>query len=146
MNLPNYFLADLPPEASVSASMVTEACQALKRNRERYLATRPTQDIIRVLSDLAKSWLEPGYSFRKLAMEQGPARLGFSGATLAAGLDSFFKQLTRENLQVLVEQDLGHAQRLDEMSVTHLEQQGNRAAIVTGPEFLAHIAAGNLPN
>ncbi len=65
MNLPNYFLADLPPEASVSATMVSEACQALKRNRERYLATRPTQDIIRVISDLAKSWLEAGYTFRR---------------------------------------------------------------------------------
>ncbi len=54
--------------------------------------------------------------------------------------------MTRENLQALVEQDLGHAQRLDEMTATHLEQKGNRAALVTGPELLAHIAAGNLPN
>src|SRR5205814_9950857 len=73
MNLPNYFLADLPPEASVSATMVTEACQAVKRNRERYLATRSTQSIINALSSLAKNWLEAGYPFRKLALEQGPA-------------------------------------------------------------------------
>jgi hypothetical protein len=41
MNLPNYFLADLPPEATLSAAMITEACQTLKRNREHYLAGRP---------------------------------------------------------------------------------------------------------
>ena len=43
MNLPNYFLADLPPEATLSPAMITEACQTLKRNRERYLASRSTQ-------------------------------------------------------------------------------------------------------
>jgi hypothetical protein len=54
--------------------------------------------------------------------------------------------LTRENLQSLIEQDLGHAQRLDEMSATESEQAANRAAVATGPELLAHITAGNLPN
>src|SRR5205814_6316311 len=75
-----------------------------------------------------------------------PAALGLSAPTLAAGLDSFFRQLTRENLEALVEQDLGHAQRLDEMTATGIEQKANRAAIVTGPDLLVHITAGNLPN
>src|SRR5688572_26510415 len=38
LNLPNYFLADLPPEATLSPAMLTEACFTLKRNREQYLA------------------------------------------------------------------------------------------------------------
>ena len=42
MNLPNYFLADLPPEAALTPTMIAEACQTLKRNRESYLATRST--------------------------------------------------------------------------------------------------------
>ena len=49
MNLPNYFLVDLPPEATLTATMITEACQTLKRNRERYLATRSTQSIPRFI-------------------------------------------------------------------------------------------------
>ena len=47
LNLPNYFLADLPPEATLSAPMITEACQTLKRNRDQYLARRTTDSIIR---------------------------------------------------------------------------------------------------
>src|SRR6185369_15071298 len=54
MNLPNYFLADLPREAPLSAAMITDACQSLKANRERYLAERSTQNMIRTLSDLAQ--------------------------------------------------------------------------------------------
>ena len=145
MNLPNYFLADLPPEATLSATMIGEACQTLKRNRERYLAHRTTHSLVKVLSDVARSWLEPDYPFRKLALEQSPAGTGFSPATLASGLDCFFKQLTPESFHALLEQDLGHAHRLDKIVASHTEQKADRGAIALGPELLVHISAGNLP-
>src|SRR3974390_1323909 len=115
MNLPNYFLADLPPEATLGTAMVGEACQTLKRNREQYLAHRSTRSLVTAMSEVARSWLEPDYPFRRLALEQGPAATGFSRATLARGLDSFYKQLTQDHFEALLEQDLGHARRLDEM-------------------------------
>ena len=59
MNLPNYFLADLPPEATLSAAMIGEACQTLRRNRERYLAHRSTHSLVKTMSEVAQSWLEP---------------------------------------------------------------------------------------
>src|SRR5690349_20818593 len=112
MNLPNYFLADLPPEATLSPAMIREACQTLKHNRERYLAGRSTQDLVSVISDVASSWLEPVYPFRKLTLEQGPAATGFSSATLANGLDAFFKQLTPAAFTALLQQDLGDSAAL----------------------------------
>jgi hypothetical protein len=145
MNLPNYFLADLPPEATLSAAMIGEACQTLKRNRERYLEHRSTAGLVGLLSDVSKSWLDPGFPLRRLALEQGPAATGFSAATLASGLDCFFKRLTPDNFQALLEQDLGHAQRLDKLVATEAEYQNNRAALAFGPELLAHVSAGNLP-
>jgi Acyl-CoA reductase (LuxC) len=146
MNLPSYFLADLPPEATLSAAMIGEACQTLKRNRGRYLAHRSSHSLVKTLSDVARSWLEPDYSFRKLALERGPAATGFSSATLARGLDSFFKLLTQEHFHVLLEQDLGHGHRLDEMVAAEAERKSGRAAIAIAPELLAQITAGNLPN
>src|SRR6267142_2704945 len=145
MNLPNYFLADLPQEATLTPTMITEACQTLKRNRERYLANRSTQSIVAVLCNVAKDWLTTDFEFRKLALDQGPKATGFSRETLASGLDAFFKELTKENFEALLEQDLGNAQRLDQFVATELEQKSNRAAVATGPEFIAHITAGNLP-
>ena len=146
MNLPNYFLADLPPEATLTPAMIAEACQTLKRNREQYLARRSTESLVNVLSNVAEHWLQPEYPFRQLALEQGPAATGFSRPTLANGLDSFFRQLTRENLHALLAQELGHAHRLDELAATSAETNNQRAAMVHGPEFLMHIAAGNIPN
>lgn len=146
MNLPNYFLADLPPEATLSASMLTEACRTLKRNREQYLATRSTGNIVQVLSVLAGEWLRAESPFRRMALEQGPTQLGFSRETLTRGLDAFFRELTAERIEALVASELGHHQRLDAFSSTDHEGQQMRAALVTGPELLTHIAAGNLPN
>jgi hypothetical protein len=143
MNLPNYFLADLPSDASLTSTMVAEACQALKRNRRQYLASRPTQDLVGLLSHVAQAWLKPDSPFRKMALAGAVEETGFSSATLARGLDGFFKQLTADNLHQLMEQDLGHARRLDEF-VSGAGEQG-RNAVAIGPELVAHFAAGNLP-
>jgi hypothetical protein len=111
MNLPNYFLADLPPEATLTAPMITEACQTLKRNRDKYLAGRSTPALIELLCGVAESWLQADNPFRKLALEQGPAATHFSRATLAHGLDAFFRQFTPENFNGLLGQELGHSAR-----------------------------------
>jgi hypothetical protein len=146
MNLPNYFLTDLPPEATLSPRLLAEACAALKHNRESYLLRRSTDDIIRVLVEVATGWLQPENEFRQMALAHGPEKLGFSRETLARGLDGFFGQLTFENFEALLEQEFGAARRLDELVASETERAGDRAALVTGPEFLVHIAAGNIPN
>jgi hypothetical protein len=154
VNLPNYFLADLPPEAVLSPAMVTEACRTLKRNRAQYLAQRSTDSLVKVLCDVAEAWLKPDNAFRRLALELGPKKTGFSQATLQKGLDNFFHQFTPENFHALLMQELGDARRLDrfvacggDAPVAGVSGSGsNRAALAVGPELLVHIAAGNLPN
>ena len=143
MNLPNYFIADLPSEHAVTPTLVTEACQTLKRNREQYLATRSTSSIVGVLAATAQSWLEHDNPFRKLALERGAQETGFNTTTLARGLDAFFKAFTTENLNALIAQDLGHLERLDRFSG---DRASNTVALARGPELLVHITAGNIPN
>lgn len=145
MTLPNFFLADLPPEATLTPDMLAEACLTLRRNRERYLAPRAVAQLVALLAELGENWLQPDYPFRQLALAQGPAELGFAAPTLARGLDAFFRQLTTENLHALLTQDLGHAARLDGFQSTPEDARSGRVALVSGPEFLFHIAAGNLP-
>lgn len=146
MDLPNYFLADLPPGAEVTPALVREACGTLRRNRERYLLPRSTASIVDALDALARDWRRPGHPFRELALEHGPAATGFSRATLAAGLDAFFGRLTARQLLALVTQDLGHPQRLDQLACTEAEQFLGLAAHARGPGLLGHFAAGVLPD
>ena len=146
MNLPNYFIADLPPEASLTAIMLKEACQALKRNREQYLLNRSTKSLVNVLSHVAKEWLNPEFPFRKLALSDGPGATGFSRGTLENGLNAFFRSLTAEAFEALLEQELGHPERLDQIVASPSEQKCSRASTATSPELLVHITAGNVPN
>lgn len=68
VNLPNYFLADLPSDAGFSPAMVTAACETLKRNRERYLAPRRMAEIVKILCEVGAAWLQPDNRFRQLAL------------------------------------------------------------------------------
>src|SRR5438093_6288151 len=145
MDPPNYFLADLSAEATLSASMISEACHALKRNRDQYLFSRATQCLVALLSDLAESWLDHAYPFRQLGLKLGPEATGFSCATLEKGLDAFFSQLTADKLNGLLQQELGQVDRLDAFVATPGEYNSQRTALATGPRLLIHITAGNLP-
>jgi hypothetical protein len=89
--------------------------------------------------------MNPEYPLRKFALEHGPEATGFPPRTLLKGLESFFSQLTAENFEALLEQDLGDARKLDQMSPIPAEQSTRRSSMVTAPEFLFHITAGNIP-
>lgn len=137
MNLPNFFFADLPPEAELSPTMISSACDVLKRNREKFLLPRSTDEIVKLLCEVAQAWLKPENQFRRLALEQGLEQTGFSKAILERGLDAFFRQFTPENFQALLAQELGEPSRLDRFA---------GGTLARGPQLLVHIAAGNLPN
>ena len=141
MTLPNYFLADLPPEAELTPAMLTDACLALKRNRNQYLAVRDTPSLLRTLVRTGEDWLCDDYPYRKLALKEGPAHTGFSTHTIATGLDNFFKQLTGENLEALLAQELGTTQRLDIFCASTSDNRTRRLALASGPELLGHITA-----
>ena len=146
MNLPNYFLADLPPGTALDAATVREACRTLKRNRTQFLARRRTSEIIELLARVASGWLRPDDPFRALALEAGPEATGFGRATLARGLDAFFEQLTPERLRALLVQELGDDRALDECVAETGPGETHRARLATGPELLVHITAGNIPS
>jgi len=145
MNLPNYFLADLPADTAFSPTMLREACLTLKRNRAQFMASRGTQGLIGLLSHLGKSWLDPNFPFRQQALEKSLASTGFHPETLRTGLDHFFGQLTQENLEALLAQDLGDPGRLEALTRSPVEVNTGRAAFGRGPELLANFAAGNIP-
>ncbi len=146
MNPPDYFLADLGPDARLTPQIVTEACLAVKANRRRYLETRRTPDLTEALAAVAEDWLDPAHPFRRLALERGPAALGLTCKSLEAGLTTFFETVTRDQLRALVEQDLGHAERLDQLSAGETEAPFARLSLAAGPDLLVQKATSPLPD
>ena len=143
--LPNLFLADLGPDLILTPHTVREACLTVRRNRDLWLARLRTRQIAEIIAYSAEQWFEPGNGFRTRALAEGPALLGVSHSTFGRGLDSFLRQLTVENLEGLIAQDLGDSKRLDDFSAGVVELRGGRTALARGPSLLGHITAGNLP-
>lgn len=145
LHLPDYFIADLPKEAVVNGDLISQACQTLKENRERYLANRTTHSLVDAFCELGKSWMNPDFPFRAELMEESEEKTGFSKPVLTSGLDAFFSCFTQEQISAWIEQDLGHIERLDRMTASSAEQFTQRRSMVHGPELIGHITAGNLP-
>jgi len=143
--LPNLFLADMDPPLALTPGTVREACQAIRRNRASWLLRLRTRQVAEIIAYVAEQWLDPANGFRRRALSEGAAELGMGPATLARGLDAFLRQLTLENLEGLVAQDLGDARRLDDFSAGVAEVRGGRSAVARGPALLAHVASGNIP-
>ncbi len=144
--LPDYFLVDLPPEATLTPTVVREACEALKRNRRRYLLERPTEALLRTLGLVAEKWLDPEYPIRQIALEHGEAMSGFPKHTIEKGLDGFFRGMTQEALNHLILQDLGHVRRIDHPTSGDAETRTGRKSFAVGPELIAHVTGGVIPN
>jgi hypothetical protein len=146
MELPNFFLADMPSSEALTPAMLTDACLTLKRNRRKYLEERTTPSLIRTLANVAEHWNYPNYPIREYTLQKGPEMTGFPAEILEKGLLDFMKEMTEENLQALVEQDLGHLRRLDEPCGNESDRSGQRMSMAVGPELTFHITGGVLPN
>lgn len=146
MLFPNYFLADLPPEAELTPEMVAAACDTLRRNRAKYLAPRKTADIVNILCEVAAGWLQPENKFRRLATASSPDTIGFSRVILEKGLDDFFRRFTADNFEALLQQDLGDPASLSAAAAGPAHPPVAPRHFCHGPQLLVHIAAGNIPN
>ena len=144
--LPDYFLADLPEKAVPTPAVIAEACDALRQNRRRYLLERSTESLLRTLALVAEKWLDNNYPIRRMALECGARQSGFPLSSIQKGLDGLFQEMTQENLNYLLLQDLGHVRRLDHPSSAEFESRAGRKSFAVGPELIAHITGGAIPN
>ncbi|MBR90822.1 MAG: hypothetical protein CMO66_06085 [Verrucomicrobiales bacterium] len=145
LDLPNYFLIDIPIEARLNPAMLREALRQIKRNRRQYIRDMSTDDVVKILARLADNWRDNLFPFRQHALEHGPKQMGFSRETLSRGLDQFFERITEDSLHNLLAQEFGDARRLDTPAPIPEERVENRMALAIGPELIGHITAGNLP-
>ncbi len=136
----DYFLAD-KPNAELTDSLVTEACQTLRRNHADTLAFLGNEQIISKLAEVANLWLSPDYELRKIALAANPKETGFPHEVIAAGLDACFANWTQEKFFMLLTQEFGDPTRLQSFA----SQSNGTLSTVCGPQLIAHIAPGNLP-
>ncbi len=105
MNLPNYFLADLPPEATFPPAMISEACQTLKRNRKTVSGETFAASMVSFFVTLGENW----FGTRNFLSKIRPGKCAshpLSRATWAR-ISGAFQAAARENFRALFAQELG---------------------------------------
>jgi hypothetical protein len=145
LQLPDFFLADLPDGVELSVSMMDQACDRLKENADQYLKNRTTSQLVHSLCQLAENWLDPEFPFRQKLIEEGPAQSGFSLDVLMDGMDRMFQQWKPDNFEFWLVQEFGHAERIDYLASNRLEARENKSSRARGPRLITHICSGNLP-
>ena len=143
MLLPNYFLAHLPPEATLTPGECSRRPAEPSQTKPNTLSGRLfNPGLIRILVRWPGDWLAPADPFRELALENGPARDRIFESHARRGPGCAFQTTDPANFDALLEQDLGHRDRLEAMSGADAERRGNRSALATAPELLVHVAGG----
>lgn len=115
---------------------------AARLKRQVTLRQMPLADIVDAIGKTTRRWQSSSFSFRQVAEEYLPKLTGYSRPVIARGLDHLFRQLSRENLWALLEEEFGDPLVLDEWRPRRRVAGKVRAF---GPRLVLHIIAGNIP-
>lgn len=119
---------------------IQAALEQTRKARDSVRKTYTTDVIIAALSQTAKRWLDPAYTWRQMALDRTPGPTGFSREMIAEIIDLIFGSLTAEALGEMVDRELGHRRALDQLC-----QQKRGLTRATGLSQITHILAGNIP-
>lgn len=135
-----FFLADVVNEATLTPTLIEEACQTLRNNQNRFLEFRKAAWMAGLIASLAEDWLDSTYSFRNEVLTQGPQILGMNPEALEISLNHFWEGLTVDRLRKFLKAELGDAESLDAFrNVGGGSGSGSLAGrMAEGPEFIYH--------
>lgn len=110
---PNYFLCDMPSEATLSSNMVQEAIATLQQNAETYLHPRTIEHQVTLIENLTQLWMDEMFPYRCELLGHCGGKIRFSREIFSHGLDEVFRTLTRERIYQLLRIELGNERALD---------------------------------
>ena len=85
---PNYFLCDMPSEATLSSNMVQEAIATLQQNAETYLHPRTIEHQVTLIENLTQLWMDEMFPYRCELLGHCGGKIRFSREIFSHGLES----------------------------------------------------------
>lgn len=110
---PDYFLCDMPPEATLTSNMVLEAIDTLQRNAVTFLHPRSIEQQVSLIEQLGKLWMDEMFPYRCELLNHCGGEIRFSREIFSHGLDEVFRTLSRERIYQLLRIELGNENALD---------------------------------
>lgn len=148
-------MADDAAEAAVEVRHPDWDAEGLRRlaeilaARHADLARRSAAGILASLAEAGSRFLRPGDTYRRQALELLPATSGLSPAMAEAVLDGMAEGWRRQELEALVESELGCVERLDgPPDAPRWDGPGGAertSAMPVGPRLCVQIVSGSVP-
>ena len=110
---PDFFLCDIPQEATLNAEMVLAAADTLRKNAETYLHPRKIEHQVALIENLVKLWSDEMYPLRRELLSHCGKAIRFSQEIFTSGLEETLKSLTRDRIYQLLKIELGNERSLD---------------------------------
>ena len=110
---PDFFLCDIPQEATINEEMILTAADTLRKNTETYLHPRKIEHQVTLIENLVKCWSNEMYPLRRELLTHCGKTIRFSQEIFTAGLEETLKSLTRDRIYQLLKIELGNEKSLD---------------------------------
>ena len=110
---PDFFLCDIPQEATLNEEMVLAAADTLRKNAETYLHPRKIEHQVALIENLVKLWSDEMYPLRRELLSHCGKAIRFSQEIFTSGLEETLKSLTRDRIYQLLKIELGNERSLD---------------------------------
>jgi hypothetical protein len=117
--------------APTGAQLATQITQLIT-NADRWLRTRPVQDIVAAIDAAARRIASPSSPEGEAARRILPAVTGYSIQTIDDVLNHMTQDWSTESLELLLRSELDDPAKLDSYAVS-------------GPRFAFHVFSGNVP-
>jgi len=121
-------------------ALLINVLDSISLARDHDLGKRPILDILEALDDVIARWLDPDYSFRRLAEATLPATTGFSPQMVAHGLTAMLEGYRKRLLWRVLEAELQ-----DPLVLDGFRPRASGQSRAYGPRLITHILSGNIP-
>lgn len=126
----------------LTPSLISAIIPELKKTRQEYLSRLPVYDIMKSIDSTVKLWQDPLYHIRREAEALLPIITGYSGTMIKQGLEGLVSMFNKENLEVLLKEELGDPLFLDRFRPRRKIKGMSKAY---GPLLTTHVFSGNVP-
>jgi hypothetical protein len=125
----------------LSGGFIKDVAERLKQNREAYLSTLTTTEIVDKIDSAVRKWLDPSYPFRITAELLLPVITGYDPEVVRLHLKRYMRTFRRKELFRFLDEELDPAAMLDEFR----PRKSGGMSKAYGPELIFHVFSGNVP-
>nr|WP_188496669.1 acyl-CoA reductase [Pullulanibacillus pueri] len=126
---------------SLTSDDIQQMMNVVEANRESYLASLTTQEIVEKIDQAIQKWLDPDYPLRRRAEQLLPVITGYDKDMVRLELKKYMRTFRKKELLRFLDEEFDQPAMLDEFR----PRKSGGMSRAFGPNTLFHVFSGNVP-